>query len=588
MFSYVVKRILIFIPTLLIISIVIFMLSVFAPGDPVEKMLGATPEGEPIPPEAYNETRKELGLDLPVFYFSLTAKAYPDTIYRVPIKAQRENMNRLISLYGNWPQIDKYQKIAKVLQGSVQAIEKDSLNPRALIRMKENVGNLFLRYEDKDIQKAFRNFEEHAQSTPSTAAVMPLFNQVRQAYADVQEQATPGKLKIPTIHWFGLKNQYHRWLMGNRPLFLKKEKMASLDYTLVQSKQHTFSVPKDGYYSFNIKVPASTVKRSSENAEILYIRTSDKSESKEKVAYRNIVDGKHKTVVPLKAGETIMVDHSIGMIKDDANTKVNIHYYPKYDPSWSSGFLRFDFGKSYEDKRPIREKIGDYIFWTMLISTISIILTYLISVPLGVFSARRKGSRADGVVTTILFILYSLPSFWVATLLIIFFCQPDYLNWFPPYGLGEVTSETPFFQKIGIRAYHLILPLFCWTYGGLAFLSRQMRGGMLSVLRQDYVRTARAKGLEEKKVIWKHAFRNSLLPIITLFANIFPLMISGAIVIEIIFTIPGMGRLLFEAIKYPDDPMVFTIVMMAALLTMIGYLIADILYAVVDPRITFN
>jgi peptide/nickel transport system permease protein len=130
--------------------------------------------------------------------------------------------------------------------------------------------------------------------------------------------------------------------------------------------------------------------------------------------------------------------------------------------------------------------------------------------------------------------------------------------------------------------------MVCFTYGGLAFLYRQMRGAMINTLSQDYIRTARAKGLDEKNVLWKHAFKNSLLPIITLFANVFPLVISGAIIIENKFSIPGMGKTAIEAISARNYPMIYTIVMFSAILTMVGYLVADILYAVVDPRISYN
>ena len=136
--------------------------------------------------------------------------------------------------------------------------------------------------------------------------------------------------------------------------------------------------------------------------------------------------------------------------------------------------------------------------------------------------------------------------------------------------------------------YHLALPLACWTYGSFAYLSRQMRGGMLSTLQADFIRTARAKGLAGKKVIWKHALRNSLLPIITLFASVFPLAISGGIVLEIIFSIPGMGKVGYEAVIFRNYPVVFAIMMFSAILTLVGYLVADILYAVVDPRISYS
>jgi peptide/nickel transport system permease protein len=139
-----------------------------------------------------------------------------------------------------------------------------------------------------------------------------------------------------------------------------------------------------------------------------------------------------------------------------------------------------------------------------------------------------------------------------------------------------------------VKMHHLILPLFCWTYGSLAFVSRQMRGSMINALSQDYIRTARAKGLDEGKVIWKHALKNSLLPIITLFAAVFPYAISGSIVLEIIFAIPGMGKLAFEALGARNYPVVYTVVMFSAILTMAGYLVADICYALVDPRISYS
>jgi peptide/nickel transport system permease protein len=247
-----------------------------------------------------------------------------------------------------------------------------------------------------------------------------------------------------------------------------------------------------------------------------------------------------------------------------------------------------DFGISYQDQRPVKKVIWEAVRWTVMLSIISIILTYLIAIPLGIKSASQKDSTADKAVSTTLFMLYSLPVFWVATLLIMFLGGGDFLGWFPAYGVGEVSDSDSFFSVLWTRFYHLILPMVCFTYGGLAFLYRQMRGAMINTLSQDYIRTARAKGLDEKDVLWKHAFKNSLLPIITLFANVFPLVISGAIIIENKFSIPGMGKTAIEAISARNYPMIYTIVMFSAILTMVGYLVADILYAVVDPRISYN
>lgn len=158
----------------------------------------------------------------------------------------------------------------------------------------------------------------------------------------------------------------------------------------------------------------------------------------------------------------------------------------------------------------------------------------------------------------------------------------------PARGMGSLPSTAPFWDRFVESLSHLILPVFCLTYGSLAFISRQMRGGMLDVLQQDYIRTARAKGLGQRAVVWRHAFRNALFPIITLFASIFPAALAGSVVIESIFNIPGMGKLTISAINQQDWPLVYTILMFSALLTMIGILVADALYALLDPRVSYT
>ena len=255
--------------------------------------------------------------------------------------------------------------------------------------------------------------------------------------------------------------------------------------------------------------------------------------------------------------------------------------------NWISGFLVGDYGISFQDKRPVSSKIFDALKWSMILSIMSIIMAYLVAIPLGVRSAVDKGKWSEKLITTLLFLLYSLPNFWVATMLIQFLGGGG-LDWFPTFGLGNLPNDAPYWDRFFETAYHLILPLFCLTYASFAFISRQMRGGMLDILEMDYIRTARAKGLKKSVVVWKHAFRNSLIPIITLFANIFPLAISGSFIIEIIFSIPGMGQLTLSAIFARDYPIVFTVLMFTAILTLVGNLVADILYAYVDPRISFS
>ena len=270
-----------------------------------------------------------------------------------------------------------------------------------------------------------------------------------------------------------------------------------------------------------------------------------------------------------------------------------IHWYgfDNQYHNWITNFMIGDFGTSYKTSRPVASEIEDAVFWTFALMMLSIFIAYLTAIPLGVFSAKNKGLRFDTITTVTLFMLYSLPTFWVGTMLVVFFTTPEYGSWtdiFPSIGLGDLPSDAPFWNRFWETASHLILPVFCICYGALAFISRQMRGGMVNVIQQDYIRTARAKGLDENQVIWKHAFRNSLFPIITLFASLFPAVLAGSVVIEVIFNIPGMGKLTLASILEQNYPVVFAILMLAAVMTMIGMLVADILYAIADPRISFD
>ena len=190
------------------------------------------------------------------------------------------------------------------------------------------------------------------------------------------------------------------------------------------------------------------------------------------------------------------------------------------------------------------------------------------------------------MISTFLFMLYSMPSFWVATMLIMFLGGGDYLDWFPGYGVGEWDTDASLIANLGNRAYHLILPLICMTYGSLAFLSRQMRGAVIGSLSQDYIRTARAKGLSQMRVVVGHALRNSLIPLTTLFGlALGGSLIGGAFFIEVLLGIPGLGRLGYETFQARDFPVTTALVILTALTIAIANLAVDIAYPFIDPRI---
>jgi peptide/nickel transport system permease protein len=257
---------------------------------------------------------------------------------------------------------------------------------------------------------------------------------------------------------------------------------------------------------------------------------------------------------------------------------------------WVSDLAVLDFGRSFIDRRPVMEKIWERVPVTAGLNIVSVILSLSIAIPIGIYSATHQYTRWDKVSTFVLFILNSLPSFWIATMAVIFLCGGDFFAVFPSNGLHSMdySPNWPIWDKLIDTAWHVFLPLVMISYGALAFESRQMRGAMLEVIRQDYIRTARAKGLSERVVVYKHAFRNSLIPILTLMAGLIPGLIGGAIITESIFSIPGMGQLALQALLSRDYPVIMAEFTISAGLSMLGILLADIGYSLVDPRIVFT
>lgn len=251
---------------------------------------------------------------------------------------------------------------------------------------------------------------------------------------------------------------------------------------------------------------------------------------------------------------------------------------------WIKRFVKFDFGTSFVDGRSVSRKILERIPITLIINVLSILLILSVAIPIGVMSAVKQYSAFDKVSTVFVFIGYSTPSFWLALLLMIFFGVQ--LGVLPISGFQSIdVSGMNLFERLLDWAKHLVLPVSISAFGGLAGMSRYSRSSMLEVIRQDYIRTARAKGLPERTVVLRHAFRNALMPIVTILGLMVPALIGGSVIFETIFAIPGMGKLFYESTMARDYPTVMGILVIGALLTLIGNLIADISYALVDPRI---
>jgi len=252
---------------------------------------------------------------------------------------------------------------------------------------------------------------------------------------------------------------------------------------------------------------------------------------------------------------------------------------------WFTRLVQLDFGNSMSaDARPVIDKIMERLPLTLGMNITALFLTLLIAVPLGILSAWKQDSLFDRTVTIFVFIGFAMPGFWLALLLMLFFGLEH--QWLPISGITSLDyNQLSTIGKILDIAQHLVLPITVIVFGSIAGISRFMRSSMLEVLRQDYILTAQAKGLPTRLVLFRHALRNALLPVITLLGLSVPGLIGGSVIIETIFALPGLGQLFYSAVMSRDYPLIMGNLVLGAILTLFGNMLADIGYAFADPRI---
>lgn len=256
---------------------------------------------------------------------------------------------------------------------------------------------------------------------------------------------------------------------------------------------------------------------------------------------------------------------------------------------WMQHVLKGDFGRSFVDGQPVAKSILERLPYTLYLNFLIMVVVYAVAVPVGIISALRQYSKFDHIMTSLAFLGQAVPSFWIGLMLIYLFGLK--LDWLPISGIGTIGLDlrtAGLWKTMVDRASHVVLPVAVVAFGSMTGVARYMRSSMLEVIRQDYVRTARAKGLPEKVVIVKHALRNALLPIVTLLGNELPMLFGGMVVIESIFSWPGIGLLSIRAIFQRDYQVVMAVNMMGATLMVLGSFLADLLYVVVDPRIKYS
>lgn len=467
MLRYFVRRVLLALPTLFVISLITFGLNKCAPVDPVREIYGADlaptldPEAQAA---AYHNHAMLLGLDKPPFYFSLTTAVFPDTLYRVFPPERRQRLAALTAGCGDWPAVSRYES---QLAHAVRVMEKlpDTLLQKPALQVV--LSNLLSPQPNEQLAPIAQQLETLTDSLRRIAPGAAVsFDSLLTSMPALLRARPKQYFPAPVFYWHGIDNQYHNWL---------------------------------------------------------------------------------------------------------------------------SGFASGNLGKSFKTKNPVWDDLYWYVCPTLLINGVAILLAYLLAVPLGVAMARRR-KRFDTWSRRGLLLLYAMPAFWLGSLLILFLATPDFgANWIdgiylkPWYG-----SRLSFIEWSMANASKFILPVLTLSAHALTVLAIQMRGGMLDVMKQDFIRTALAKGVDGDKVYWRHAFRNALFPIITIFGSVFPAVFAGSLAVEYLFQFPGMGMKTQQAFMDRDHPVLFAILMFSAVLTILGNLVADLLFAWADPRVRFG
>ncbi|MEM6803560.1 MAG: ABC transporter permease [Bacteroidota bacterium] len=459
--NYFLKRLLLFPITLLLISILIFLLSAQSPLDQLSSKCSSDQKSSFAKYKACLEKEWEVHqLNKPLFYFSIQSLAEPDTFYKIYNPDIEAGAQRLILQFGNWPEIQAYYQELQSLDESwlkEKSNARDFSSRQDFLTFKSNVLALTRQSNAEDISLGIQKLATLAEEKESLKALGVGITDLLDRFQLISQHSTKWKSYVPSLSWQGFDNRYHHWL---------------------------------------------------------------------------------------------------------------------------AQALRGNFGRSYDNNRSINAEIWDRLGITLQFSIISLLLAVLISIPLGVWAAKNKGGWIDKGISLIAFSLESVPNFWMATLLILAFANPATLYLF------EVSYEGS--ADFWTRINSMVLPLMAYAYGSIASLSMITRNSLLEIEKQNFIRTARAKGLSENRVIWKHAMRNALLPMISLSVFILPALFSGSVIFEEIFTINGLGRYIYEAVQKNNTPIILGCFSLLALLTLTAYLISDLLLNWADPRIKLS
>src|SRR5581483_2278362 len=279
-----------------------------------------------------------------------------------------------------------------------------------------------------------------------------------------------------------------------------------------------------------------------------------------------------------------------GITKADINRLKQLYGvdepFPVRYAKWMAQIAQGNFGYSRTYKISVVELVTPRIENTLILAGLSLLVSLVAAIPLGIYSAVHPYSVGDYVATTFAFFGYAVPAFWLGLMMIILFAVD--LNWLPAGGLVSTDVQPGLMNQLSDRLIHLILPVFVLSLGSLAVWARYMRSSLLEVIHMEYIQTARAKGLRERAILYHHALRNALIPMVTLFANTFPILLGGSVIVETVFSYPGMGKLLYDSVLDNDFSVSMAILMFLAILVVVFNLLADVSYGILDPRVRYE
>ena len=459
--AFLLKRLLVLIPTVWLIVTIMFLLSRFVPGSFLNLKLGSLNEQAQQQlnivqqQQLLQQYKKQRGDDLPVFYFSIRSAAEPDTLWQVQPEQEQQVLRQWVLENGNWPAISRYYSEAKLLQ---QLLSKTTDT-----EAKANIAGLTSSANTEDLHFFYQFFKKRFKNDRQ------LLNQIirteRALTAVHHSDAFNWSLYLPKFNWHGSGNQYHLWF---------------------------------------------------------------------------------------------------------------------------ADLLQGNLGNSYRDERPVTEVMAEAVAVTFLLMLLSLALILISSIEFGLLLARYRNTKFADMMLALLQVLDSVPVFLVALALLFLLSGNEWFPLFPLYGLGITNSTASFLEIFGAYMYYLTLPVLCLWLARLPYFTEHVYRATKQVLKQDFIVTARSKGLTEKVVLRKHAFRNGVLPLITSFTDFLPALLVGALVVEIVFAVPGLGRLLAESVLARDYPVVIGIVLLVAVFKVLSNLLADVLYYFSDPKIRYS